>query len=69
MSAKGMLCAGNTVIMCGTCDMGRKFFFLYDPFFCTPPPRRGGPTRKKISHPVSKNFLSPPPLVCSEMVL
>ena len=51
-----MLCGGNTVIMCGRCDMGRKSFFCRTHFFSYPPP-----PRKKISHPVSKFFSSPPP--------
>ena len=36
-----MLCSGNTMIMCGTCDMGRKKFFLG---LIPPPP--GVPPKK-----------------------
>ena len=55
MSGKGMLCGGNIVIMCGTCDMGRKSVFQYDPL---PPPPRGGHPRKKYP----ARYQPPPPL-------
>ena len=62
MSAKGMICGGNTVIMCGACDMGRKSFFFRTHFFSHPPPPlpRGGWGRKKVSYPVSEIFFFPP---------
>ena len=49
------------MIMCGMWDMGRKFFFCRTHFFSYPTPPRGVSPEKKISHPVSKIFFSPPP--------
>ena len=52
----GMLCGGNTVIMCGTCNMGRKGFFCRTHFFSYPvTPEKKKPTRYQ------KTFLPPPP--------
>ena len=58
-----MLCGGNTVIMCGTRDMGRKVFSVGPTFFVPPPPPRGGHPRKKYPTRYQKNFSSPPPWV------
>ena len=55
-----MLCGGNTVIMCGTCDMGRKNFFCRTHFFSYPTPL-GGVTPEKNIPPGIKNFFLPPP--------
>ena len=44
-----MLCGGNTVIMCGMCDMRRKSFFRRTHFFLyLHPPRGGGSPPKNI---------------------
>ena len=53
-----MLCNGDTMNMCGTCDMGRKNFFPIGPsfFFCTaPPPQKNYLTRYQ-------KFVPPPNL-------
>ena len=60
MSGKGMLCGGNTVIMCATCDRGRKSFFSSTHFFRTTAPSGGSPPKKNIPRGI-KNFSSPPP--------
>ena len=62
MSGKGMLCGGNTVIMCGTCNMGRKFFSV-GPTFSVPPPLLGGdhPQKNNIPPGIKKIFLPSPP--------
>ena len=56
-----MLCGGNTVIMCGTCDMGRKKFSVGPSFFGTPPPWGGVTPEKKYPTRYQNFFSSPPP--------
>ena len=57
-----MLCGGNTVIMCGRCDMGGKSIFCRTHFFSYPPPPLGGVTpEKKYPTRYQKFFSSPPP--------
>ena len=56
-----MLCGGNTVIMCGTCDMGRNNFFCRTHFFSYPLPLGGVTPEKKYPTQYQK-FLLPPPL-------
>ena len=55
-----MLCGVNTVIMCGTCDMGRKSFFCRTHFFSYPLPLRGVTPEKNIPPGIKKFFLPPP---------
>ena len=55
-----MSCGGNTGIMCGTCDMGRKSFGVGPTVFRTPPPQ-GGVTPEKNIPPGIKNIFLPPP--------
>ena len=56
-----MLRGGNTVIVCATCDMGRKSLFCSTHFFCTPPPPLMGVTPEKNNPPNIKIFFLPPP--------
>ena len=62
-----MLCGGNTVIMCGTCDMGRKGFFCRTHFFSYPPPPLGGVTPEKKYLTRYQNFFSSTPPVLSPL--
>ena len=55
-----MLCGGNTVIMCGTCDMGRKICCCRTHTFFVPPPWGGSPPKKNIPTGIKKFFLPPP---------
>ena len=57
-----MLCGGNTVIMCGTCDIGRKIFFCRTHFFSYPTPLGGITPEKKYPTRYQNFFSSPPPL-------
>ena len=57
-----MLCGGNTVIMCGTCDMGRKIFFCRTHFFSYPLPLGGVTPEKKYTTRYQNFFSSPPPV-------
>ena len=61
MGAKGMLCGGNTGIMCGACDMGTKSLFCRTHFFSPPPPRVPGKN-------VPPGIKIPPPLPPPHMV-
>ena len=42
---------------------GKKKFVLQHPPFFVPPPHSWGSPQKKLTHPVSKFFFSPPPYI------
>ena len=53
-----MLCSGNTMTMCGMCDMGRKSFFCRTNFFSTP-----------LSEPSCINYRVEPLFWCSPFAI